>query len=237
MTPRYPGATWRGPGGNGDGACSHRSCSWHEVVSTSNSVYAWNAGARACHLYNGQQGQAEQYADFDERVSGTYQGNPDVLTVENWDGLLPSTGRSPDGSFGPNDRPFTDEQVERAIDEAAWMSLPAPIGLGIPLRWMNTTREAGHAPHRLGVPRATGKVQIPYGPDQWTTHPGKECPGDQRVVQLRDVIIPGARVLAPLLAAGKVQTLPPGPVDVAFARARYRGVDRDWWAGWFPSAS
>lgn len=219
MTPRYPGAVWRGPGGNGNG-CNPRACSWHEAVTTAEtSVYEWNAGARACHGFVGRYGHAEQYADFDQAVSGVKDDNGSVLTWESWDGLLPATNRSPDGSFGPNDRGWTDEQVERIIDIVAWMV----SALGIPARWMDWTNERGHAPHRLGVRNPGGAVRTNTGPASWTKWNGKECPGDKRVVQLRDVIIPSAQRLAPLLASGSARPLPPGRVDVAAARARYSG--------------
>lgn len=221
MAPRYPGFTWRGGGGGGSN--SHRACSWHEVVSTAeSSVKGWNDGANACHGYVGRYGDGEQYAEFDERVAGVKDDNGSVLTIETWDGLLPSTGRSPDGSFGPNDRRWTDEQAERIVDIIAWMSLPNT--LNIPVRWMNATNERGHAPHRLGVRNPNGKVKTNTGPASWTAHDGKECPGDQRVLQLRDEIIPAAQKLAPALLSGACTTLPAGRVDVKFARSRYAGA-------------
>lgn len=219
MAPKYPGAVWKPTGGNGD-PCRPRAASWHEAVTTAEvSVYGWNQTAAACHGFIGRYGDAEQYVDFYEAVNGVAAGNGEVLTWETWDGLIPATNRSPDGSFGPNDRRWTDEQAERIVDIIAWQ-----VGaLGIPARWMESTRERGNAPHRLGVPSAGGAVKINYGPDKWTKWAGKECPGDQRVKQLRDEIIPAAAILAPLLASGRASTLPPGRVNVAAARARYLG--------------
>ena len=236
MVPRYPGFIWRGGGGSGFNAAE--GCSWHEVVNIAEeSVKSWNDGADACHGYVGRYGYGEQYADFDKQVAGVKDDNHRILTIESWDGLIPSTNRSPDGSFGPNDRRWDDGQAERIIDIIAWMSLPKPAGLGIPVRWMNWTNERGHAPHRLGVRNPNGRVKTNTGPASWTRWNGKECPGDLRVLQLRDEIIPAAAVLAPLMRAGRVEPLPPGRVNVGAARARYSNqAAAGWWSSWFPAA-
>jgi hypothetical protein len=163
-----------------------------------------------------------QYKDFDRVAYGVYQGNQrGVITIETWDDLYPQPhnghpgGTSWDGSHGPNDYSWTDQQVERIADVIMWMNQ----ALNIPIHFMANTRERGHAPHRLGVPNPTGNVDVGYGPDQWTTHPGKECPGDLRILQLRDVCLPRA---AALVAAG-CTPLPDGPVNLAAACARTGG--------------
>lgn len=227
----YPGADYRRTGGNG-GVCRPRSQSFHEAVTVAEtSVFGWVQTARACHGFVGRYGNAEQYAEYEEAVSGVAAGNGEVTTWETWDGLLPATNRSPDGSFGPNDRGWTDEQCERIADIIAHGN----VALGIPVRWMNTTREPGNAPHRLGVPQASGEVQIGYGPDAWTAHPGKQCPGDKRVLQLRDEIIPRAAVIAKAVMTGKCGWVPRGNVDLASALARTGDAAPagDWWQQWW----
>lgn len=215
MTPRYPGARWYGIGGNGD-PCRPRACSWHEAVTTAgvDRIAGWVQSARACHGFTAEDGDAGQFADFHEAVNGTAAGNGEVLTWENWDGLLVATGRSPDGSFGPNDLDWTPAQFERNADIMAWMV----DALGIPLHLMASTRERGHGPHRLGVPQAGGRVKLNYGPDKWTAHPGKECPGDLRILAL-PAMLARAQVILDGVRAGRWGWLPQGPVDVANLRA------------------
>jgi hypothetical protein len=231
----YPGADYRRTGGNG-GRCSVRVQTFHEAVTISEtSVYGWNQTAKACTGYIGRYGNCEQYCELEESVNGTYQGNSYATTWESWDGLLPATGRSPDGSFGPNDRGWTPEQCERIADIIAH----GYIAKGVPVRWMNATSEAGNAPHRLGVPRADGDVKIGYGPDQWTMHPGKQCPGDKRVLQLRDQIIPRAAVIAKAILEDRCTYLPRGPVDLESALARtgeLGGTVGDPWWGWWAAS-
>lgn len=225
-----------GVGGNG-GSCSYEACSWHEAVTTGtvDGLIGWTRTARACHMVIGQGGDVGQACDFHESVNGTAAGNGRMITVETWDGLLPATNRSPDGSFGPNDRAWNAQMAERIADIIAWMSMSkAAGGLGIPIRAMNSTRETGHAPHRLGVPSAGGAVKIPYGPDQWTAWPGKECPGDRRVEQIRGPILTRAAELAGGMLAGNWGTLPPGPVDLVAAYKRgggFAGPDNEL-TGW-----
>lgn len=230
MTPRYPGARFYGQGGNGAGRCTYRSCSWHEAVTTAGvaGIASWNSGAKACHGFTAQDGDAGQFCDFHETVSGVKDGNGEVLTWENYDGLTPATNRSPDGSFGPNDRPFSPQMFERNADIAAWMSIAkSEGGLGIPLHLMTNTEQPGHGPHRLGVPQAGGKVKLNYGPTQWTVHPGKECPGDMRVQQLPSMLERAAVIVA-AVKAGRCGWLPQGAVDLKAALARTGSAPADW---------
>lgn len=222
MTPRYPGAWWMPTGPSREGYNSHRCWTTHEAVTTGGvrAIHGWSSSAKACHGFTAQDGDCGQFVDFDQIVAGTYEGNGYAVTWENWDDLLPSTNRSPDGSHGPNDFPFSAQQVERNADIAAW----AVDAIGIPLDWMTNTRQAGHAPHRLGVPNPDGRINVGYGPDQWTTHPGKQCPGDMRIIQLRDVILPRARVILAAVRAGRCTWLPPGPVNLVAALARTGGA-------------
>lgn len=223
--PRYPGARWYpGIGGNG-GYCSARSTSWHEAVTTAgvDAVSGWASQEHPCHGFTAEDGDAGQWADFHESVNGTYQGNGEVITWENWDGLLVATGRSPDGSFGPNDRKWTAQQFERNADIAAWQV----DGLGIPLHNMQNTEEPGHGPHRLGVPDATGNVQLHYGPTQWTMHRGKQCCGDLRILGLPAMLARAAVILA-AVRAGRCTWLPTGPVNLTAALARTGTETKDW---------
>lgn len=216
---KYPGARWYGIGGNGR-PCNPRACSWHEAVTTAgvDGIAGWVSDARACHGFIGQDGDAGQYADFGEAVNGVKDDNGSVLTWETWDGLLPATNRSPDGSFGPNDRPWTPQQAERIADVMAWMV----DALGIPLRLMEWTNERGHGPHRLGVRNPDGAVRTNTGPASWTAHDGKQCPGDQRVRQL-PAIIARAQVIYGAVKAG-AGWLPTGPVNLAAALNRGGGT-------------
>jgi hypothetical protein len=219
MTPRYPGARWIPSGSDRGPNNGPVSFSWHEAVTTAgvDAIAGWVSQGDSCHGFVGRHGDTGQYKDFDRVAYGTLNGNQrGVVTWETWDDLLPATGMSPDGSHGSNDFPWTPEQCERIADIIAW----ANVELGIPIHFMRTTREPGHAPHRLGVPNFTGRVDIGYGPDQWTTSPGKSCPGDLRVLQLRDAILPRAAVLADGMRAGRWSTLPTGDVDIAAALAR-----------------
>jgi LysM repeat protein len=208
---------------------SHRCMTHHEAVTTAGitGIFGWTSGATACHGFTARYGEAAQYVDFDEIVSGTLDGNGYAITWETWDDLVPATNRSPDDSHGPNDFSWTAQQVERQADIAAWMV----DALGIPLHFMGSTREAGHAPHRLGVPNPTGDVDVGYGPDCWTSHAGKQCPGDRRILQLRDKVLPRAAVILAAVRAGRCGWLPTGDVnmDAALARTGTTPDDPDGW--------
>lgn len=225
MVARYPGARWI-PSGTDQGPNNGPNAfSWHEAVTTASSVAGWVETTNSCHGFIAKDGTAEQYKDFDRVAYGTLNGNQrGVVTWETWDDLLPSTNRSPDNSHGPNDFPWSPEQCERIADIIAWAS----TALNIPIHFMADTRERGHAPHRLGVPNPSGAVYVGFGQDTWTSHPGKQCPGDMRILQLRDKILPRARQLV-----GSTP-LPAGPVNLATALARAGGgtppppVETDW---------
>jgi len=223
MTPRYPGAVWM-PVGQDLGANNGPvSFSWHEAVTTGSkeAIAGWVNQENSCHGFVAQYGDCAQYKDFDRVAYGVLNGNSKgVCTWETWDDLLPATNRSPDGSHGPNDFPWDAGQCERIADIIAW----ANHVLGIPIHFMRATNEPGHAPHRLGVPSAGGNVDIGFGPDTWTSHPGKECCGDLRVLQLRDHIIPRAAALAAGMRNGSITTLPTGDVDLATALQRGGGT-------------
>jgi hypothetical protein len=226
MTPRYPGAFWLPVSATGKRDRMPNgpdTITYHEAVSPNpTSVRGWVEGQAACQGYNGKNGRAEQYFDFDEEVAGVAEGNDHCITWESYDGLKPindangyrEVQQDDPAIYGTsaNTGVWDPGQCERFADIGAWSLL----NLNIPLALLPDSKpgRSGHGPHRLGIDpwRADGG-------ELWTRHPGKPCPGNLRILQIPGILA-RAKVIAEAVQAGRCSWLPPGEVDLPSALAR-----------------
>lgn len=95
----------------------------------------------------------------------------------------------------PSISAFTEPQMETLAQVLAYESITHGIPLTAPTAWHG----AGTAAHT-----------DPFGYPFWTTVRGKTCPGSKKKAQLRDVVIPRARVIVAEWTAPP-PTLPPIP--------------------------
>jgi len=153
--------------------------------------------AQAAHFSTGSDGAITQSRDTDVQSAANYEGNYRVISIENED-IGPEYGPwdTRDGHAVPG---FTAPQRESIAQILAWCHRVH----GVPLELVpdSRTTRRGVAYHRQGVPGnwtdyAFGGL-VPGG-EVWTTTPGKVCPGDRRIAELINLIIPRARVLAGL---------------------------------------
>lgn len=154
------------------------------------------APAPAAHFSTTGRGHIFQHRDTKFQSAANLNGNHRVIAIENAD---------LDGEFAPwnkNDGhavpAFTAAQCESIARIIAW----AHQTHGIPIELCPDSRPGsrGVGYHRQGVdgnfgPPFAFRGRVPTG-EKWSSSFGKVCPGDRRIRQLIDVIIPRARVLA-----------------------------------------
>lgn len=153
--------------------------------------------AHAAHFSTGGYGEISQSRDTRFRSAANYNGNPRIIAIENEDFDDPfPVWNTNDGRAVPG---FTAAQMEAIARILVWCYREH----GIPLVLCPDSRPGsrGIAYHRQGVDGNFSGYAYPgrvAGGELWTTSYGKVCPGDRRISQLIEVIIPRARVLAGL---------------------------------------
>lgn len=160
-------------------------------------IVGFQSGGNAAHFTTGAGGHIIQARDTIFQSAANYLGNYRVIAIENED-QGPAFGgwNTRDGHAVPG---FTDAQAEAIAKICAW----AHREHGIPLVLCPDSRTSsrGIAYHRQGVDGDFGPFAFGgrvFGGELWSTSTGKVCPGDRRIRQLIDVIIPRARVIAGL---------------------------------------
>jgi hypothetical protein len=152
------------------------------------------APASAAHFSTRASGQIIQSRDTQYRSAANLNGNPRVIAIENED-----HGAAYGSWSGSNVPAFTAQQCE-AI---ALIILFCHRAHGIPIVLCPDSRPGsrGIAYHRQGCDGNFGGYAFGgrvSGGELWSSSVGKVCPGDRRIRQLIEVIIPRARVLAGL---------------------------------------
>lgn len=157
------------------------------------------APAHAAHFSTRADGHIFQSRNTRYRSAANLNGNHRVIAIENED------YGSAFGSWGGSNVPgFTDAQIESIARICAW----AYEAHGIPLVLAPDSKPTsrGIAYHRQGIDgnfgpfRYGGRVD---GGELWSSAFGKVCPGDNRITQLIERIIPRARQIAGLDAPTK----------------------------------
>lgn len=150
--------------------------------------------AVAAHFSVGSDGLITQSRDTTVQSAANLQGNPRVIAIENED-FGPEYG----SWASPRVPRFTPAQAESNAQVLVWLNKTH----GVPLVPCPNSRPTsrGIAYHRQGIDGNWAGFayggRVPGG-EVWTKSPGKVCPGDARISQLNNEIIPRALVLAGL---------------------------------------
>lgn len=147
--------------------------------------------APAAHFSILGNGTIIQHRDTAKRSSANYEGNHRVISVECMD-------RGPEfGNWDTNNGhavpAMTDLQLAAATQIAKWVNETHKIPLQFVLNSRPTTR--GVSVHRVGIDGNWSGYEFPgrvADGEKWSTVFGKVCPGDRRIRQVRDVIVPRA---------------------------------------------
>lgn len=155
----------------------------HDIVCV-HTIVGYQAGGTAAHFTTGASGKIVQARDTIYKSAANFNGNHRVIAIENED-----HGPAYGSWSGSNVPRFTAAQAEAIAKILVW----AHKVHGIPLSLIPDSKPGrrGVAYHRQGI----DPWRVPGG-ELWTKFPGKVCPGDKRVAQLVNEIIPRARVLA-----------------------------------------
>ena len=152
------------------------------------------SGGNAAHWTTGGSGQIIQARDTRYRSAANLNGNYRCLAIENEDKGIAFPAWS-----GSNVPRFTAPQAESIARILVWCHRTH----GIPLELAPDSKPGrrGIAYHRQGIDGNFGGFayggRVPGG-ELWSSAFGKVCPGDRRIAQLINEIIPRARVLAGL---------------------------------------
>jgi hypothetical protein len=155
------------------------------------------APAHAAHFSTRADGYIYQSRDTKYRSAANLNGNHRVIAIENEDhGGAYGVWNTRDGHQVPG---FTKEQIEAIAQICAW----AYKQHGIPLVLAPDSKPGsrGIAYHRQGIDgnfQDYGFGGRVAGGELWSSAGGKVCPGDRRINQLINEIIPRARVIAGL---------------------------------------
>lgn len=193
---RYPRAIWKPVTRYDVGGANHvpmaafRRLVLHTAVFDGDSLFdLFNiSGNPVAHFYVREDGTVEQYVDTGIRASAVLDGNPDSITVESWDGYPThfKAGQPPK---------WTPAQVDALVNLARWCNEVH----GIPLQQLPNSRPGtqGVGWHRQGCDGnfptegiLAGRVA---GGESWSPSFGKGCPGDNRIQQVVNEIIPRAK--------------------------------------------
>lgn len=171
------------------------------------------APAHAAHFSTSMDGTIYQSRDTIYQSAANLDGNPRVIAIENAD--MPPTWVTGDGHAVPA---FSAAQVESIAQICAWSHKTH----GVPLTLCPDSKPGskGIAYHRQGVDGNFKTSGYKYGGrvtggEKWSTSGGKVCPGDRRIDQLINEIIPRAIQIV----GGDTPTPPPTSTPVTGARA------------------
>lgn len=209
---RYPAATWDplGPQTESrmkahDIACLHTMVG--TLVGTSSFFHQNGYGGTESHFGMGHDGRVLQWQDTAFEADANYHGNPRVISMETADR---GTGFP---TWSGTDVPaWLPAQVDAIVAWLVWVVSPAAhvscprewacFGRGIPPVLVPDSRadRRGIAYHRQGIDSYPTLYRVGWrqpGCERWSASRGKVCPGDRRVEQLIEVVIP--RVQAALI--------------------------------------
>jgi len=155
--------------------------------------------ANAAHLSVGGYGELTQSRDTIYQSAACKDGNPRAIAVETEDLGEPFPVWNTDN--GHEVPAWSEWQISRNIEICVWGFQTH----GIPLvpATDSKTSSAGIAYHRQGIDGNFEEEEFAYGGrvsggEHWSTSTGKVCPGDRRITQLLEIIIPKARQIVGL---------------------------------------
>ena len=150
----------------------------------------------------GYDGKVFQWQDTGFTADANLEGNPRVISIETADNAP---------RLAKDIQPWTTKQLDAIVKLVAWICKTH----NIPATLMHDSKTSTHGIgyHQLGVEHSLGIGKVPGflvpGGERWSTARGKECPGPQRIAQVKGIIVP--RVAA-LLKAPPVVVTPSKPV-------------------------
>lgn len=128
-------------------------------------------------------GVVYQWQDLDFTADANYRGNPRVVSIETADNAPQSAS---------NLAAWTPRQLDAIVKLVAWLCKKYNIP-PIMVRDSKPGRR-GIAVHRNGIEHSDGVDSHPgwlvSGGERWSISRGKECPGDARIKQVSNIIIP-----------------------------------------------
>lgn len=195
--------------------------------------------AKAAHLSLGGYGELTQNRDTLYQSAACLDGNPRALACETED--LGEPFPAWDTNNGHEVPAWSEQQLDRAVEICVW----AYHTHGVPLQLAadSKTGSAGIAYHRQGIDSDNNFEGYAYGGrvsggEHWSTSKGKVCPGDRRIKQLIEIVIPRARVAAGLeeedMAGQYSDSLPASTLDEdgnLRVVSQIIGIDKDGAAG------
>jgi len=113
----------------------------------------------------------EQFMSFDRRADANYRANLFYIEGKGNCGAI-STETEDDGT--PEQKPWNQYQLNELIRFGTWVHKT----YGIPVKFPATWNSPGMGYHCLF-------------PHDWTNVPGKICPGNVRIKQFKEVVLPG----------------------------------------------
>lgn len=199
----------------------------HVTASLADSQFNYfnNPRNKACsHFHVALDGDVEQYIDTDRLSAAEVEGSNDAISIET-------------AGLGPGR--WTDAQVVALVALLVWINATH----GIPLTAKQTSRpdEAGIGWHRLGINGnfptepaiLRGRNQRPLaGTEAWSTANGKVCPGNDRILQIPDLIGAARGLSQPAVPIATPVTPPAAPpVTIAPPTGRPDDLLLDGWFG------
>jgi hypothetical protein len=183
---------------------------------TDQGFHANGYAGKESHFGVAGDGRLKQWQDLDFRADANLKGNHRCISIETAD-----RGEDFPKWSGGDVPPWTDAQIDAIVPLLRWLC----DTFDIPKQLVPDSRHdrRGIAYHRLGVPHSTGKSDAPGGPwhapgcEKWSTGP-KSCPGDRRIAQLKDIVIPR------LQAEGEEEDMPLSKDDLKQIDALIRGA-------------
>lgn len=171
-----------------DVICLHTMAGYFEYT---NDMFHDNGyGGTESHFGMRADGYTKQWQDLDFQADANLDGNPYVISIETEDHGPEFVGYWTNGSDVP---PWTDQQINKIVELVGWLC----DKYNIPRTLIPDTRlgRRGIAYHRQGINpwRVSDGVL-------WSSTNGKVCPGDRRIYQLINDVIP--RLVQPVSASG-----------------------------------
>lgn len=141
-------------------------------------------GGTESHFGIRADGYAVQWQDLDHQADANSEGNGYCISIETED--HGDVFESMPGSYWANDSDvpaWTDAQIDKIVEIVTWLC----DRYNIPKQLVPDSRRGrrGIAYHRQGI----DPWRVPDG-DTWSESPGKVCPGDRRIDQLKTIVIP-----------------------------------------------
>lgn len=189
----YPGADWRPLAADEahQGLMSrHDIVCLHTMVGTLDGTDTYfhqdGYGGTESHFGVGGDGRIFQWTDTDRMADANLDGNPRVLSIETED-------MGPDFPqwTGSNVPAWTDAQIEAICQVTAWACKKYDIPAALIPDTLSTRRGIGY--HRQGIEGSWTDGSGYVRGEHWSTSTGKTCPGDRRIQQLKERVIPRVR--------------------------------------------